>query len=100
MIALSPPLPGWIDEEAEHVLVMAVDRSVAVCVNETGHIWVRGLGQIQVDVRYAAQEDQWIVVSPGFGDAEEETDDGGPEISGRFSDTDGERDGDPGDEGN
>lgn len=93
MIALNPPLPGWIDDEAEHVLVLAMDRSAALCADETGHLRLRSLSSIQVDIRYQHDGDQWFINTLRLVDAEEETGarDGGVSFDLPETDDDGDR---------
>lgn len=81
MIALNPPLPGWLDDEAEHVLVLAIDRQSAVCADETGHLIMRSLSSIQVDIRYERDGDRWFIGALGLVDVEEEEGARSPDVS-------------------
>lgn len=95
MIALSPPLPGWLEDEAEHVLLLAMDASKAICLNEIGNLIVRPVTGIQVDIRYEHRGDRWLLMATGLDvpNGEEAPDDGSEDVSFDLPDVDDDSDG-------
>lgn len=80
MIALNPPFPGWIEDDSEFVLVVAIDGEWTVCIKENGFLCRKQLSSIQTDIRYDPDNQRWFPATLWEFDAEEEDSDGGTEI--------------------
>lgn len=79
MIALREPIGGWVESESENVLVFIIGENEVLAVKEDGTMSWYPVSDVVLDIRYNPFEEEWVIIRGG-GDAEETTDDGGPEV--------------------
>lgn len=89
LVFLPVPMTGTAIDVGPVMALAVTDFGEVLVIDDDGMFRVTPMENVRVDLRYDYREAAWIDVSEvPDGGAEEETDDGGEEVSGDVSDPD------------